>query len=361
MPRINQRFCFHCRLVLPDREQLIAMNRVGLVDPVILEEICGSVVDWWRTIGKSFTDRDHLLPELLWIGDGAEKGANYRHFQLGQAIQVAGELNPSWELSVSPEPVRHSVVQAIWVPSDPAEPRSIDRQPRIQDHVGRCYRSLRKHLYKTYVRGHAHCYRQLKGLHRHESLALNGDKLCRPGLAFLIWRMSIEGVTQIEALRWHRQDNFPLRLMGPSRFYDLPLSASLRWCYFGFFGIWHQLETHRSTLNSKFRVAMSSERCEGHVHWKCTAETSARDIDGSETIRGRFAILYPDLTARIDANRADCRMRRIHGNSMLAHGYADPDYDWSGLLEEFSVRNCLFQVRFPERVLINRLFTYINV
>jgi hypothetical protein len=347
--------------VLPDREQLIGMNRVGLVDPAILEEACGSAVDWWRTIGQRFTDRDQLLPELLWIGDGAEKRANFRHFQLGQAIQVAGEIIPSWKLSVSPQPVRHSVLQATWTPSDPAEPRSIDRQPRIHDLAGRCYRSLRKHLYKTYVRSHAHCYRQLKGLRRHESLALNGDKLCRPALAFLIWRMSIEGVSQIEALRFHRKDNFSLRLMGPSRFYDLPLEASLRWCYFAFFGIWYQLETHRSTLNSKFRVAMSSDRCEGYVHWKCTAERCAHDIDDMETVYGRFAVLCPDLAARIDANRADCRKRRVRGESMLDRGCVVPDFEWSSVSEEFSVRNCLFQVRFPERVLINKLFTYINV
>lgn len=357
---ISQRFCFQCRLKLPDREQIIRMMRVGPLTSEVLEASCNSVIDWWRAAGNKFPERDQLLSEIFWIGHSAAQLACYRSFQLGKATQIAGELNASWRLSLHPEPVRHSVLEATWA-ADASQEHEIDRTPRIRDPAGRCYRSVRKHLYNTYVRRHGCCYRQLKGLSRYESLGLNGDCVCRPSLAFLIWRMSIEGVTQVEALHFHRKENFSLRLMGPRAFHELPLEASIRWSYMAFFGIWHQLETYHSELNDKYRVAISRTGCEGHVHWKCTGTAYVRDINNMETVRSRFAVLYPDVTSRVETASADCRVRHTQGKSMLDPGYTDPEVDWDGLQDDFSFRNCLFQARFPDRARTNNRFSYIDV
>lgn len=358
---INQRFCFNCGLRFPDRDQIIRMIQVGPITPEVLEESCGSVIDWWHSIGNQFPDRDLLLSEIFWIGQGVEQLACYRSYQLGKATDLAGPLDASWKFSVNPKPVRHSVLVAAWPERNAWERHKTDRMPRIQDLVGKYYRSVRKHLYNTYVRKHVRCYRQLKEVSRYESFGLNGDCVCLPSLAFLIWRMSIEGVTRVEALHFHRRENFALRLMGPRAFYELPLEASIRWSYFGFFGIWNQLEAHRKVLNTKFRVAMSSSGCEGYLHWRCSDTTVAQNIDNGETNQARFAILYPDMASSVEPNWADCCSRHARRQSMLDPSYTDPEIEWDGPQDDFPFRNCLFQVRFPDRERTNNRFDYIHV
>lgn len=361
MASVSQRSCSQCRLKLPNREQIIRMIRMGPMTPEMLAESCESIAAWWHAIGNYFPERDQLLSELFWIGQGAGQQASYRNYQLGKATQVAGELNSTWKLSVRPEPVRHSVLVAVWESRNDAERRDIDRKPRIRDLAGRYYRSLRRHLYNTYVRKHVRCYRQLKGLTRRESFGLNGDCVCQPSLAFLIWRMSIEGITQVEALHFHRKENFTLRMMGPRPFHQLPIDASIRWSYFAFFSIWQQLEAHRSVLNSKFRVVMSTNGCEGYLHWKRTDTTYVRTVNNRETVHARFAFLYPDMTSRVEPNWADCCVRHVQGKSMVDPDYTGPELDWEEQHDNFVFRNCLFQARFPDRARTNNRFNYIDV
>src|SRR3546814_2736998 len=70
----------------------------------------------------------------------------------------------------------------------------------------------------------------------HRVQCLHCKKVCIVALAFVVWQMSIEGVSNIEAFRTSEHKASILRLMGPSRnTIVLPLEGYLRWSFYGFF------------------------------------------------------------------------------------------------------------------------------
>src|SRR3546814_6589328 len=80
---------------------------------------------------------------------------------------------------------------------------SSDLQQRIlsSSEAGRSYRSMRRHLLKRYLQPHRECLRNLLSASRTESQCLHCKKVCIVALAFVVWQMSIEGVSNIEAFR----------------------------------------------------------------------------------------------------------------------------------------------------------------
>lgn len=255
--------------------------------------------------------------------------------------------------------MRHSQVQGRWPARDWFDERSLDRQYRIRDDAGRCYRSIRKHLYKTYVRRHVHCYRGLKKLTRDESLALDGDNTCTVCLAFLIWRMSVEGLLLVEGMNVRRNSSYDLRLMGPLRTYQLPLAETLRWTYFSFFGIWRELLYLSS--RASIRVRLFSDHCEGHFHWRPEQlhESKATEVCRAPPLR--FGLLFPDMSGVSDAALAKCKERIRKGAAASDEDriWTNDVFSWTG--RESDLRDCAFEIRFPQQTLRPRRFQYISI
>lgn len=358
---VNRRVCLHCRRVLPERSDLLEFARKSGPHLAEFEQCCRSIGDWWKTVGVNFADRDSLCSELFWVGDGHEKLAAYRDFQLGRATQVVGKPAESWKFSFDAVAVRYAALSVEWDIRIPEQLDGNNDQQGIRDSLGLHYRALRKYLFKTFVRPHRRCLNTLMSLDRHESMSLNGDGVCIPCLAFLTWRMAIEGTIQIEALRLPRRDNFRLRTMFPKGLHPLPHSASLRWCYFSFFGIWQRIEEYSGALGENFRIALSSSYADGNVHWASSRLDCTDNTKSNSQTCVKLSVLYPDLSNRVDTSLANCKQRRSLGKKVIDPQYARPDLTWIGDSTDFTRRDCMFQVRFCEREGIPKFFRYISV
>lgn len=353
----SDRYCTGCQLRLPNREDYHSMPRIGPDVASMIADHCSELVKWWRDVGVNFPDRDLLLSDLFWVGD-AEKAGPYRGWEHSAAATSVPNKALRWEFDLPLEPVRHSAIHVRWPAQDTDDERSIDREYRIRDDAGRCYRSLRKHLYKTYVRRHAKCHRELGQLTREQSLALDGDNVCIVSLAFLIWRMSIESVLVVQGLNVRRNTNFELRLMGPQHTYNLALGDRLRWSYFSFFGIWRRL-MHLST-RSKIRVSFHSTRSDGNFHWK--AEELLAGLAGTRDriTPLRFAILYPDMDGVSEVELDRCKERSKGGPGPTDEERMWTHAEWAWTNRELDLRNCAFEIRLPERR-VPKGFWYISI
>lgn len=358
LPLINKRFCAGCELVLPDRQTLLSQKRISANVAAMITGYCVELVDWWRRVGLNFPDRDRMLSGLLCVDDSERGNTSYRGWQLYQAYKAVQGLELFWQFRIVPEPSRYTVVLASYVPDDLEEARRIDREHRIHEVAGKCYRSLRRHLYTKFVRPHRHCYQRLKALGREECLALNADHVCVVSWAFLVWRMSIEGVCYVEGLRLPRRDNFALRLTGP-RNYRLPISEGLRWCYFAFFGIWRELEVLCGTTTN-IRVEIATDDYEGHFEWKPAAiPAEASALQDGATVR--LNVLYPDLSDLTEDARWECRQQRIFGNEIVDQRRVNSDSSWAWARDTRSLRDCLFIARHPDNPAAGKQFWHICV
>src|SRR3546814_21004699 len=95
---------------------------------------------------------------------------------------------------------------------------------------------MRRHLLKRYLQPHRECLRNLLSASRTESQCLHCKKVCIVALAFVVWQMSIAGVSNIEAFSTSEHKASILRLMGPSRNNLVsPMEGYFSWSLYGFF------------------------------------------------------------------------------------------------------------------------------
>src|SRR3546814_7459608 len=76
----------------------------------------------------------------------------------------------------------------------------------------------------------------------------------------LTWRMSVEGICNIEGVRSAKKVSIPLRLMTPGFWsHCLAVADRLRWTYDGFFGLLASLEDFHES-NGRMAISRSEER-----------------------------------------------------------------------------------------------------
>lgn len=342
---LNSRFCARCGTSVPTFSHLISMEHINGDRAAMVIGYCREFIDWWALVGEKCPYRDVMLTEILRIGKAPSNHPDFSGWQIGRALAATGAGALAWRFRLQPVDVNY----ASWIDSPEnkvvVDRRAPQRRQRIREDAGRCYRSLRKHLYKTYVQPHHLCQKDLINLDRDESLALDGDKVCVVSLAFLVWRMSIEGVCRVDGLRFHRRYNFSLRMMGPDEHDDLSLATRLRWSYFGFFAIWSKLDIFCGSSN--FRVQIFGSQCEGHFNWKCAHLSQEEKETTNTSALRRFHVLYPEASLLIENASAVCANRRKHKGSMRDIKQMARDEEWRWTKNNSNLRDCLFQLRHP--------------
>ncbi|WP_139379435.1 hypothetical protein [Zoogloea sp. LCSB751] len=98
-------------------------------------------------------------------------------------------------------------------------------------------KSIRRHIFRRYVRRHRGCYGRLAKLSTLASHALNGKSVCFCALSFILWRMEFEGFSKVGP--WHNNknsvefaDRFPEEDSLKQKAYSV---------YMAFFMLWWQL------------------------------------------------------------------------------------------------------------------------
>ncbi|WP_148089227.1 hypothetical protein [Herminiimonas sp. KBW02] len=278
-----------------------------------ISECCDSFAAWIHVLNEKLGDSSMLLKELF---DGADLDANDgKRWLLGLAIAVAGPPPEGWEFFF--EPIAADLVRLEGVIDEtPIYNESCNRQHLLQSDIGHCYRSLRRHIANAYVHNHKDCLKELLGLDCYEANALNGVLVCPVALAFLTWRMSIENVV-LDQLKDKRDANTQLSFMGPYPAFRLSNRDLLRWSYFSFFCIWHQINERCG--RNRFRIERINLNRDGHVLWKCNFPSKKQDAFQNKSRQrvGQCHAVFPSSDRLVKAAAGKCDERRRAGELML--------------------------------------------
>lgn len=222
---------------------------------------CREYLDWWAGVVEKTKHCPRFVSELLYTGtdDGFSMIAP---MQLGLARKVSpGEL--FWKLSLEERPVQ--LISQTCILNKVKRP--LDKY-WLTDDVGRSLRSIRRHIYKRYLRAHHACINHLLSFSCDDVQFLDSEKVCMHAVAFLTWRMTVEGISNIEGVRTTRKKSVPLCLLRPDfGKYSLSIKDQIRWTYHGFFGLLSALERFHSQYWRFVIMKNDYSSSDGHLLW----------------------------------------------------------------------------------------------
>lgn len=198
--------CPHCKQTRSWTLFEAAQKEFTATERDTIRAFCENFIDW-----KGFVE--DALPRAMLTEDlnavGRQKIDTVRQqLQLGLAADRSHRM-PRWKLALSPMPA----MLGIWKQGEVRRPYSLCDQEIITGTVS-TYKAIRRQIAKRYLCGHAACLSEVMRLKRSESLYVAGDRICPVAFAYVIWRMSVEGVIDIEQLRRKRVISSGLRLHG---------------------------------------------------------------------------------------------------------------------------------------------------
>lgn len=351
------RYCVACKTLTPSIHALIVSSgpSTGCYDTMRVQG--RNFLEWWAQIGVRFPARDLLIADILYAEPGkdnrVQERGRYLPWQRYMAVEIARDLLPSWIAFDRIVPVRYAHWKESLTPDAIRTLRGGFRQDLWSSDVGRCYRSLKKQIFKRYVHPHIHCYRELLNLNWNECQYLDGDELCVPVLAFVVWRMSIEGLVRVQGLRKPRRYGFQLKLMTIEDYSPMSLAGSLRWSYSAFFSIWEQFKSFQGSCN--FRIMLSDVQYRENFLYRCEPVSDARD-KFSDLDEIHVHLLVPDPCAlELHVRQAPCKRgaitvpeSRMPDDVVVSSGFAN-------------MERCLFQVNHPTKTWTNRAYQQIWV
>jgi len=346
------RHCGACKMITPSINALINSSEPNADYCDILRKHGHQFLEWWTQVGDSFSARDILVTDVLYAGfESGPKwtaAARYHPWQRYIAVEAARDRPPNWINIERVVPVRYAYWREVLCPTNTMVLRDVHRQDLWASDEGRCYRSLKRYICNRYIRPYADCYQKLLKLTWAECQELDGDELCIPVLAFVVWRMSIEGVVRIEGLRENPRLGFQLKLMTIEGYSPMSLPGRLRWSYFAFLSIWEQLGSLQGRCN--FRILLSDVQYRSNFLYRCRPASDVRDRFSDPT-EIHIHLLAPDpLFLELKAIQHDsCRKANLEPQQHI--------YDKPGVSSAYAdVRRCLFQVNHPARSWTNRAY-----
>lgn len=203
----------------------------SLLEQKIIAERCKQFLKWSMEVGKSAE-----LSRVLFQYDYHDSDENWLHKHISAAESIAGPC--PWPIGHTSSTVRSH----IWTQTSSIS-KSVDdyRAPRQSD-WDIVYRSIRRHIFKRYIRQHRICWNEMSSYSRIDALHLDSDTLCPVSLAYAAWRMASERFINIEAFKVGNLRHYPIRIIRLDHLgieYSLKAHASL--LYAQFFYIWEEL------------------------------------------------------------------------------------------------------------------------
>jgi hypothetical protein len=331
--------CPQCGMPIENFLDFSELNKLSSDMHATILGYCVELVDWWREVREATRGFPDLAKELEKIGEGPSELDAGPDVLLGYATAVSSQ-KIYWKFMADPWPARYFEWPAKLLDSSAGGSRSYSSAP-----TGKMYRSIRRHLYKRFVRPHRHCLAALMSLTRDEVFALRGDKVCVVALAYLVWRMSIEEISNIEELKSPKRTIHRLRLMGPGDWrINLPLVSRLHWTYSGFFGLWQTLHTRLPRLQRVVIEIVGSEGCEGFLHWRLDElETFGSSRTGGDSRDILIKVICPDCPPLESHGRQNARKGKASCNSFLDIHSFNNQQIWYWAIDHYSRQRCLFQ------------------
>lgn len=316
---------------------------------------CREFIDWWEEVKTGTLCCPSFIDALLNAHRANQPEIQFAQWQLGFVRSIT-KKELFWKFTMREKPA-HVISRLCLV--DKNESRS---KHYLTDDIGHSYRSVRRHIYKRYLRAHHACIKHLANLSRNETLYLHSEKACLHAVAFLTWRMSVEGICNVEGLRTAKGKHVPLRLMRPNTWsYFLADSDQIRWTFDGFFGLLAALEdTHER--HWRIIVAMNEYPiCDGFLQSKLIEHT-VPPVDGVSMVgSGIVQILCPEVASLDEKTCAKWRaLSRSADRSMCDEHALDSAMTWSWAADPNRYHKSLFKLTQNERF-GQPTFEYFNV
>lgn len=200
------------------------LNGLSLVENNAIASRCSALLRWWKDVSKN----PQIAAFLSQYSFGKDDETHLRAI-FSAAEQIAGKC--PWPIGISRGPVR----TLQWVESEYTVVNPVrDIAPRASE-WDVAYRSIRRHIFNRYVRQHRDCWNELTSYCRYEARKLDSDACCPVALAYAVWRMHIERIRTIDALRSEKLRSHPIRAMTldwPQAANSLEARSSLAYAYF---------------------------------------------------------------------------------------------------------------------------------
>lgn len=276
----SQEMSSTCGHIHFNNDRVGRLNGLSFVEENAIASRCAALLRWWRNVSKN----PEIAAFLSQYSFGENKEIHLRAI-FGAAELIAGEC--PWPIGISRGPVRTQ----RWVESEYVAVNPVgDLAPRASE-WDVAYRSVRRHIFSRYVRHHRDCWNELTSYRRYDARKLDSDTCCPVALAYAVWRMHVERLRTIDALRSEKLRSHPIRAMTldwPQAANSLEARASLAYAYF--FRILEEIIRHIGV--DSFAISDSE------VQWTHDFMTTlfAPDLDQSTTNigGGEWTLIFGD-------------------------------------------------------------------
>ncbi len=274
----------YCREHPPTNfDDLLSRSPMSAGQRAIITGYCSEFFDWWRSLRVGAPAVGSLISGLVAL-TGLRNPITNLNWQAGFAQSKVQLSEFNWILrGLTPVPCVY--ISVLDVGRSVATAKRTDT---IRDEIGHCYRSIRRHLYRRYVRRHRRCFTVLSKMDRAEYFTLVGDEVCVTCLAYFAWRMSVEKVVNIEGLFRPRKANFEIKLAQINAARRADYRAGLSLTFLRFFGIWQVIG--EKFAKGAVQIAKDEYGAPLHFHY------SRDERYTHESTIQEYHCLYPDAT-----------------------------------------------------------------
>ncbi len=179
--------------------KLLSSNLLTSIQVEKITELCEIFLKWWGRVYSSIEVRSFFLEQYK-FNDRFDKLPMY----LSSAEALAGPC--PWYIDIKRDRVR--TLHWKQVANTHIYSYELYKDWRFESEIAKrkssldlAYRSVRRYFYRKFIKPHKVCWNELINYKYEDALNLSSDKVCTVSLAFATWRMSVENVINIEALK----------------------------------------------------------------------------------------------------------------------------------------------------------------
>lgn len=327
-----------------DPEKVLGISRFDFNQRREVNMACEEFIKWWRKAFTSSKASPSLIARLAQTTfEDRDECALRLIMDISQ--KVAGKC--PWPTSVAPSP-------ASWVTSRCSKINLSNgsRSIEFNSDLGKIYRSLRRHIFKKYIQpSHLICWREMAAYDLEMSRAISSHTVCVMVLAYMSWRMSIEGFSNIEVFGLKKPQHANLFSFDFVKNTETELA---NFWYAQFFAILGVIED-KVKSGGHFYI----ERSDRNARFVGIAEF-VPNIE-QESSSGTWYIVFhsKDRATRIAAKC--CKGRNRGDESMLDTSAANQmsSWGWNGYYSSFNRPTLLFRIK--DEASFVKAYTYLCI
>lgn len=271
---------------------------------------------WW---GRVLNVGDHpnlsLGLMVISVDEGYLRDCDLKLMTIGHAKHLAGAC--PWPIADSEIGFR----SCTWEDSGETHHSSEDWRAVLK--------SIRRQIFRRYVRRHRRCYGRLAKLCMFASHSLNGKSVCYCALSFILWRMEFEGFASFSAWNENRKSlGFVDRFQEGDSIRQKAHSS-----YVAFFILWWQLHSNAPSRKISVIAQPFTDRDYYRSIIRIKSRKYSQFFDADDSVESEFKITYALMPSPEELNEKaskNCILQRTDSNLFsIAGGWSVTSWAYS--------------------------------